>query len=293
MSLSLPQLPGPAYWNRLFGIGDFGAFQGEALSCLEDVPALNPHWLTTAALLGAYEDPVSVLGAYIASRLTAASQGGPSLLQIAFGQNSPLNDPTLEGNHAVTTLIIPNAFQVSINALAAGRNITNVIGVTNSTGTAAAAAAAVKTAWEISGGPLSQLTANYTMVGYTAVDLSSSHGSIATVTSTAAGGVSSSNQFATRGACALVQWNGSVRSRSTRGRMYYGPLMEASVNADGATLVSGTLSAFTAAFSSFRTSLNSSGYPLSVLSRKDSAAYSVTSHAVETTIATQRRRIRS
>ena len=46
------------------------------------------------------------------------------------------------------------------------------------------------------------------------------------------------------------------------------------------------------AYTNFRTSLASSGYPLVVLSRKLLQPFPVTAHSIEATIATQRRRIR-
>jgi hypothetical protein len=45
---------------------------------------------------------------------------------------------------------------------------------------------------------------------------------------------------ATRAAAAIIKLNGGTRSRSTRGRIYYGPIMENDINADGATLTATT-----------------------------------------------------
>jgi hypothetical protein len=130
------------------------------------------------------------------------------------------------------------------------------------------------------------------MVNIHAVDIGSSSGAIVDLADTTAGGATTTNSLATRGACALVRWNGSTRNRSSRGRLYFGPIMEANINSDGATLASTYQTQFTTAFTNFRNSLNTAGYGLVVLSRKESLSHAVTSHAVESTIATQRRRIR-
>jgi hypothetical protein len=74
--------------------------------------------------------------------------------------------------------------------------------------------------------------------------------------------------------------------------MYFGPLRETQINSDGRTMDSTSLASINTVFTNFRASLVTSGYPLVVLSRVLSIATAVSSHAGETTIATQRRRIR-
>lgn len=192
----------------------------------------------------------------------------------------------------MATLIIPNAYQVSIEGVVSTKSVFNVIGVTNAAGTAAGAAAAVKAAWEGAGGPLLGMSSLYRMVNYRAVDLSSALGDIADVTSTTTGGVTAANGLATSGSAALVQWNGGQRSRSTRGRLYNGPMMDTQIDPDGRTIASATRTAIEGRFTAFRTALANAGYPLAVLSRTTLQAYPVTSHTVEPIIATQRRRIR-
>lgn len=189
-------------------------------------------------------------------------------------------------------LIIPNCFQVTIQMVAGGHVIDNVVGVQNAGGTAAGAGAAVQTAWKAAGGPLSKLSSLVALTGFRSVDISSSNGAISQISDTTAGSVVSSNSLATRGACALIQWNGGTRSRSSRGRLYLGPIMEANIDVDGATLVTGGATSLNGAITVFRTSLSGAGYPLVVLSRKLSQAFAVSSNACENTIATQRRRIR-
>lgn len=192
----------------------------------------------------------------------------------------------------MSQLIVADCFQVQIKGKAGTQDVINVVGVENSTGTAAGAAAAVQTAWKVANGPLSRLSAYYALQSFTAVDISSSNGAIAVVNDTSTGGVNSSHAFATAGACALIKWNGGTRSKSSRGRLYFGPIMEQNIDTDGRTVVSGSLTGFNTAFDNFRSSLSSSGYPLVVLSRTLSQAFTVSSSSCEAIIATQRRRIR-
>ena len=169
----------------------------------------------------------------------------------------------------------------------------HVVGVQNGGGDAAGAGVAVRNAWKSTNGPLSQLSNLYVLSQFVTTDIGSSNGAINVLTDTTAGTQAATNSFATAGACALIKWNGGTRSRSARGRLYYGPIREIDINADGRTLTSAQQGFFNTAFNNFRSSLSGAGYPLVVLSRKLSQSFPVTSSAVETTIATQRRRIRS
>lgn len=285
---------GPRYWENLFGITTFEQFQAATNGAL-DLGLPHISWVDTPLQRLAYEDPLSVTGTYLTAALTASgfhedSPSGPATV-VVNSLSLLLNQAAL--GVPVPQLVIPGAFQVSIEAVAGGHPIFNVIGVTNPGGNAAGAAAAVKTAWEIATGPLANLINLVTMVNYHAVDLSSGSGTIADLASTTAGGVTTSAAFATRGACALIAWNGATRQRASRGRLYYGPIREADTNTDGATLDATRRAQFGTAFTAFRNSLTSSGYPLAVLSRSLSVAFPVTQHTVEGTIATQRRRIRN
>lgn len=124
------------------------------------------------------------------------------------------------------------------------------------------------------------------------MDIGDPNGAIASVPDTTAGAVTTGS-LATNASCALVKWNGATRSKSSRGRLYHGPLTEAMINTDGRTLATATATAIQTAYNNFRDSLNDSGYALVVLSRKLSQAFDVSSSSVESVIATQRRRIRS
>lgn len=191
---------------------------------------------------------------------------------------------------AVSQLIIPGCFQVSIDGVSGAQPVVNVIGVQNAGGTAAGAAAAVQTAWKVASGPLGVLSSSYALTGFIATDIGDPNGDIVSIGDTTAGG--GTVGVSTNAASALVSWNGGTRSRSSRGRLYFGPLQEANINADGRTLASSFITTLTTAFGNFRTSLSSSGYPLVVLSRVLSQSFPVTTHTVESVIATQRRRIR-
>lgn len=286
--------PGPEYWSFQFGITTFDQFKA-ATSQYLDLGLPHIDWIDTPLQKTAYLAPASVTGVYLTAALTAASfhessPGGPATA--TSNSQIPLFNSAVSQELAMPSLVIPDCFQVTISMAAGGHAIENVIGVENSAGTAAAAATAVKTAWEIATGPLSLLSNAVAMTNYHAVDISSSTGTIADLASTTAGGAGSTS-LSTRGACALIKWNGANRSRSTRGRLYYGPIGEAMINSDGATVASGSATSINTAFTAFRTSLAGSGYPLVVLSRTLSQAFAVTAQAVESTIATQRRRIRN
>jgi hypothetical protein len=205
------------------------------------------------------------------------------------------NGDLITGGYSMAgVLVIPNVYRASITMLAGTRQIVNVVGLRGTSGgQQAAAAAALKTQWEASTGPMSALSGLVTASQYQVMDLTTVTGGIAVVSSTHAGGVGTTNSLATRGACALVKWNGSSRSLSTRGRLYFGPIMETDVNSDGATLGATSLTNINAAFTTFRTGLSGAGFTLCVISRKLATATDVTNHSVEATIATQRRRIRS
>jgi hypothetical protein len=207
----------------------------------------------------------------------------------------PANGDLITGGYSMATvLVIPNVYRCSIQMISGTRQIVNVVGLHgSSSGQQVAAAAALKAAWEVSTGPLPKLSSLVQMTGYQVMDLSTTTGGIATLASAALGGVSTTNALSTRAASALVKWNGASRSLSTRGRLYFGPIMESDINSDGATLTAATQTALGNAFTTFRTQLSSAGFTLCVISRKLAAATDVTNSSVESVIATQRRRIRS
>lgn len=203
------------------------------------------------------------------------------------------NQACLNGGGDVSgPIVISNVYRTTIEATSGGQSVVHVVGLRGTaSGQQAAAAAAMKTAWEVASGPLAALPSAVTMTQYEATDLSSLTGGIAVVSSTATGGNSGAS-LATNAACALVKWNGSNRSRSTRGRLYFGPIAEGDVNADGRTLTSARATVFGTAFTNMRNSLSGNNFTLCVISRTLSSATDVTAQAIESVIATQRRRIR-
>lgn len=283
------------YWTTAFGIPDKDAFKAATSDFWDACFPYDPFGL----LKGSAEDlaaasPFSGLGLAASGYLTLHPYQSTDQSTAA---NAGINNAILGAQGAsqeasVSQLIIPNCFQVTISMVAGGHAIENVIGVQNGGGTSPAAAAAVLAAWKVASGPLSKMSSLVQMTGVRAVDISSTNGAISTVSDTTLGSIVSTNSLSTRAACALIQWNGGTRSRSSRGRLYYGPIMETDIQADGATLASTSSTAFSTAMTNFRSSLSSSGYPLVVLSRVLSQAFSVTSHSVEPILATQRRRLR-
>lgn len=289
-----PTTWGPQYWADLYGYTTFEAFFEDAEPLLGGFTLLGFSPPTELLARSAWYLPVSPQGGYLAIRLLGKGNSSAEWDKALLVAASAVNQSSLSfQENTVPQLVIPNCFQVSIEAVVGGRSVFNVIGVQNASGTAAGAAAAVKTAWEAVGSPLRQLSSLVAVTNYHAVDIGSINGTIVDLPSTATGGVTASNSLATRGAAALIKWNGGTRNRSSRGRMYFGPIMEANINPDGATLGPASVTSFDGIFLNFRNSLNSSGYPLVVLSRTLSTAFPVTTHATESTIATQRRRIRS
>lgn len=291
MALDSPTEWGPRFWRERYGYGDFESFFEDAGPLLEGF-GFGPVRLPTELLArNSYYQPGSGLGTYVAGRLLA-DPDGLQIVSTAPWRSAADAAYTTQQENTMPTLIIPNAFQVSIEMEASSQPVVNVVGVTSSSGTAAGAAAAVKSAWEGTGKPLQQLAAAVQVRNYRAVDLGDAFGDIADLASTAVGGNVATGGLATMASSALVNWNGSSRSRSTRGRMYYGPLLDAQINTDGRTVASNAVTALNSAFATFISTLASAGYPLAVLSRKNSVAYPVSSAAVSAIIATQRRRLR-
>ena len=192
---------------------------------------------------------------------------------------------------SMVQLIIPGTYRVSIEGTSGGQPVTNVVGVQAASGQAQQAAAAVQAAWKGVSGPMTQIGSLYALTGFRAVDLSSANGGIAYIADSTPGG-KATNVKATNAACALVKWNGGTRSRSSRGRLYFGPLTEDQINSDGRTLDATARTNIATVFANFRASLASAGFPLCVISPTTMSAFQVTSSTVESIIATQRRRIR-
>lgn len=195
----------------------------------------------------------------------------------------------------MTTLIVQNAIQVTIQAAHSTRTIDNVLGFEVAPGFTSldmpTLLSAVKTAWEAVGGPWKLHNSGTTMVRYRAVDLRSSSGSTAELASTAAGGLAVTGS--TMASCALVQFGSSSRSRAAQGRLYHGPLCTTQVQADGRSVVAGTVTSLKSAYEQFDAATTAAGYQWSVISRKDSLLHPISGILVSPLVATQRRRMRS
>jgi len=286
-------LPGPTYWATVYGYGSFDEFYQHVGRFIPNgsIYGVGLSQQTVAEI--AWQSPSSVPG--IAANLFAAARGAGGMDEPAAQRTQAAAGTAayVGGLQSMGQLIVPGVFQCVINGKAGGQDVINVVGVQNSGGDAAGASLAVLNAWKIAGGPLAQLSSLYLMSQVIATDIGNSNGTIHLRTDTTQGGGGIGASFATAGACALVKWNGGTRSRSSRGRLYFGPIQEANINADGRTLTSGAQTAMNTAFNNFRSSLSGAGYPLVVVSRVLSQAFPVTSSAVEVTIGTQRRRIRA
>lgn len=287
------------YWNDEFGIKSLEQFTELAGRFLPTLRWWGVGFTQEQTARFAYEHPYSgpgtVANALLVVRalygadavkeraLVAAQTGYWNLLTGAAGR-------FIDGSR-MPQLIIPGVVQVAIVASSGGQDVINVVGVRKGGGTTVQAVEAVRTAWTSgTSNPLSLHTNSYQMVEYRGMDLSTANGDIVSVAGTGAG--SNTTQNATNAASALVKFNGGTRSASSRGRLYFGPLHEAQINADGRTLVSAQQTALTTSMNGFRTSLETAGNPLCVISRLNSSATNVTSLSVASVIATQRRRIR-
>jgi len=191
-------------------------------------------------------------------------------------------------------LIVPNAFQTVVEMEVSGQQIINVIGIHSADAATSAiqVGVAVQAAWEMTGGPLSQLSTFTNMGGYRTTDLRSADGSINFFGSTAKGGFGAS-QLSTLAVSGLVQYGTGSRNRSSRGRLYFGPLAENQINADGRTVAAAPRASIGAAFEQFRVTIGGGDLSWAVISRVRSTAYIIsTEPVVANVVATQRRRLR-
>ena len=283
--------PGPAFWAATYGIDSYEEFFSRVEPWLPDSVGYLVHLKDDQVAHIAYEDPLSGFGGYLSTVLGIAEVVDPQSPAPKNAALRGLAGLAQSGDGLMAPLVIPNVYRVAIEALSGGQSVVNVVGVKgSSSGQATAAANAVKAAWEAAGGPAGVLQNTYAVQNYRSMDLSSVDGGIANVGSTKVGGGASA--LATNGACALVKWNGGTRSGSSRGRLYFGPLSESQINSDGRTVAASSLTTITTAFTAFRDSLSGAGFPLHVISRTRAEAFAVTSIAVESVLASQRRRIR-
>jgi hypothetical protein len=199
----------------------------------------------------------------------------------------------LTKGNAVAPLVIPNTYEITIRMICGGRAIDNVLFAFSTTaGQESTVANSALTAFKATSGPLSRLPAALNMVSVTAVDIRSTTGGQFTVFDSTAGGTTGTG-IATRAASALFQYNGNLRSRSTRGRTYFGPLDRGWINTDGATLTTTAQTSILASWNQFVTAMNTAGFPLVVASRKLLTTTPISLVRLSPTVATQRHRLRA
>jgi hypothetical protein len=288
------------FWD--FIAPDFGSFHSTLSPILPELIWVGPVPLQKDLVIAqAWTAPFS--GAGLAMRVywelnkDNKNRSGADAVQNGISQQvgaSPTKTITLHGATIMGQLVIANVYRIAIRMVAGGKDVVNVVHVEGTaSGQESAAATAALAAWKVAAGPLAKLSSLVAMQDVTAMDLSSTNGGIAVLTDATAGGISTTNSLATRAAAMIIKLNGGTRSRSTRGRIYYGPIMEQNINTDGATVAGSGISDATTAFTNFKNSLAGANFTLGVASRKLSSFTSAGTIAVETTVATQRRRLRS
>jgi len=188
-------------------------------------------------------------------------------------------------------LVIPGAAQVAINMECSGQKVVNVIGIsTAGPTTATEIAEVVRAAWEKTGGPLKARPPQVKMISYKVTKLDAG-GAVIDVASAATGG-SSTSSLSTMAASALILLGGGSRDRSTRGRLYHGPITEGAITEDGRSILPAYAGSLFTTYKGFRDDIAAAGMSWSVLSRKNSIAYPIDIINVASIIATQRRRLR-
>lgn len=256
----------------------------------------------------AYATPAGAAG--LAARLfyqAGSVQGsslaaGQSLVQaqldnLARGGLYPLAPATagtdLTEGLSMAQIVVANTYECTIRAVSGGRAVDNVIHfVGTGSGQEQACAVALQTAWKGAGKPFSYFDNKVSLVSFQAVDLTSVSGGIWTIPDTTAGSMTAAS-LATRAACALIQYNGQTRNRSSRGRTYFGPAYEGWIQIDGATLDTSFAGTLLTTWNGLRTAMLAAGFTQAVVSRKLQVAYPITSVRISTTVATQRRRLRA
>lgn len=187
-------------------------------------------------------------------------------------------------------LIVPNTYLVSIKAESGGQPVVNVLGVRKEFSGADEITETVAAAWSNAAGPKLMAQSTTVVREISAMFLGQADGEVYNRPVTIAG--TKTDQKSTNGACALVTIGGASRSPSTRGRVYFGPLGEPMIDNDGRSLAATVAASIKAAFESFKTTLAADGMEWVVVSRKNQSASVVSNIAVQSIIATQRRRIR-
>lgn len=190
----------------------------------------------------------------------------------------------------MATLVIPGAVMVSLHFTVSGQETVNVIGLTGDILPPDTAANLVHDAWTAANGPMGMLPAAVKLTKVKATSLSTADGAIYERTSTAQGAIATG--VGALSTSAIVRVGAGTRSRSSKGRLYFGPLPASVLDTDGRSIKPTDLTAISTRFSAFRTAVNQNSVRWAVLSRKLSVATPVENISVASVIGTQRRRLR-
>lgn len=190
----------------------------------------------------------------------------------------------------MATLIIPGAVMVSLHYSVSGQELVNVIGLTGEILPPDTAANRVHDAWTKLGGPMTRMSSAATLTKVKATSLNTADGAVFERSASAVGG--QSGTLASLATCAVIRVGAGTRSRSGKGRVYFGPLPASVMQGDGRQIIAAQATSLQTAFTQFRDELAAAGTPWVVLSRKLSSATPVESISVASVIGTQRRRLR-
>lgn len=187
-------------------------------------------------------------------------------------------------------LIVPDTYLVSLNFQSGGQPVTNVIGIRTDTHNTSYVTEKVLAAWNMTAGPKVRQQSTTVATDVRAMWLGAADGEV--YVRPATGGGTLTDNKSTNAACALVTIGSSSRARTSKGRLYFGPLGEPQIDADGRTVAASYRTLLQASFESFKNQLTADDLEWVVISRKLQSASPVQQIAVQSVIATQRRRIR-
>lgn len=187
-------------------------------------------------------------------------------------------------------LIVPDTYLVSLNFQSGGQPVTNVIGIRTNDHNSSYVTEKVLAAWNIANGPKVRQQSTTVAVDVRAMWLGAADGEV--YIRPATGGGTLTDNKSTNGACALISLGNASRAKTSKGRMYFGPLGEPQIDADGRTVAAAYRTSLQASMEAFKNQLIVDDLEWVIISRKLQSASPVTQISVQSIIATQRRRIR-
>lgn len=190
----------------------------------------------------------------------------------------------------MATLVIPGAYMASLHFTVSGQEIVNVIGVSGNFLSSGVVAKAVGDVWTNLSGPHDLLPAAVVLSKVKAVDIGTPTGEVFEQVYNKAGG--GTTPMGPLSSSAVVRAGASTRSRSGKGRLYYGPLPQGMVHTDGRTLTPSTITALNTRFTYFKDQLIAREMNWVILSRKLLSFTPVETVSVAQVLGTQRRRLR-